>query len=126
MKLTTAAWLTDWRPLQLISVFCGPGHVERTRGAIGEPGRYALNAGRAASNKALKLTKPAKVRAPRHSASLRGAPCRSARSSLMWASQLNAVLYALGSDGRRSESVYLLVVPGQQGFGIRERDAPRT
>ena len=43
-------------------------------------------------NKALKLTKPAKVRAPRHSAVQDGAPCRVARSSLMWASQLNAVL----------------------------------
>ena len=43
-------------------------------------------------NKALKLTKPAKERAPRHSAVQDGAPCRVARSSLMWASQLNAVL----------------------------------
>jgi hypothetical protein len=48
------------------------------------------------SNKALKLTKPAKERAPRHYAVQDGAPCRVARSSLMWASQLNAVL-----DGRQ-------------------------
>ena len=40
------------------------------------------------SNKALKQTKPAKVRAPLHSAAQDGAPCRVARSSLMWASQL--------------------------------------
>jgi hypothetical protein len=43
-------------------------------------------------NKAMKLTKPIQVRAPRHSASHHGAPCRSARSSLMRASQLIAVL----------------------------------
>ena len=42
-------------------------------------------------NNAMKLTKPIQVRAPRHSASLHGAPCRSARSSLMRASQLIAV-----------------------------------
>jgi hypothetical protein len=47
-------------------------------------------------NNAMKLTKPIQVRAPRHSASLHGAPCRSARSSLMRASQLIAVL-----SGRR-------------------------
>jgi catechol 2,3-dioxygenase-like lactoylglutathione lyase family enzyme len=40
-------------------------------------------------NNALRLTKPAKVRAPRHSTLPGGAPCRVARSSLMWASQLN-------------------------------------
>jgi hypothetical protein len=43
-------------------------------------------------NNALKLTKPAKERASRHSALQDRAPCRNARSSLMWASQLNAVL----------------------------------
>ena len=43
------------------------------------------------ANNALKLTKPAKERAPRHSAVQDGAPCRVAGSSLMWASQLNAV-----------------------------------
>ena len=43
-------------------------------------------------NKALKLTKPAKERALRHCAAQDDAPCRVARSSLMWASQLNAVL----------------------------------
>jgi len=43
-------------------------------------------------NNALKLTKPAKERAPRHSAVQDRAPCRVAHSSLMWASQLNAVL----------------------------------
>ena len=42
-------------------------------------------------NNALKLTKGAEVRAPLHSASLHGAPCRVARSSLMRASQLIAV-----------------------------------
>jgi hypothetical protein len=45
----------------------------------------------APSNNALKLTKPFQVRAPRHSASLHRATCRAARSSLMRASQLNAV-----------------------------------
>jgi hypothetical protein len=50
------------------------------------PGNHGL------ANKALKLTQPAKERAPRHSAVQHGAPCRVARSSLMWASQLNAVL----------------------------------
>jgi hypothetical protein len=40
----------------------------------------------------MKLTKPIQVRAPRHSASLHSAPCRVARSSLMRASQLIAVL----------------------------------
>ena len=45
-------------------------------------------------NNAMKLTKPIQVRAPRHSASHHGAPCRSARSSLMRASQLIAVLDA--------------------------------
>ena len=59
-------------------------------------------------NKALKLTKPAKERAPRHSAVQHRAPCRSARSSLMWASQLNAVFdrlpqgHGLTVDGLRS------------------------
>jgi hypothetical protein len=42
-------------------------------------------------NNAMKLTKPIQVRAPRHSASLHRAPCRSARSSPMRASQLIAV-----------------------------------
>jgi hypothetical protein len=42
-------------------------------------------------NKALKLTKPAKERAPRHYAVQDDASCRVARFSLMWASQLNAV-----------------------------------
>jgi hypothetical protein len=46
-------------------------------------------------NNAMKLTKPIQVRAPRHSASLHGAPCRVARSSLMRASQLIAVFYVL-------------------------------
>jgi hypothetical protein len=45
-------------------------------------------------NKAMTLTKPIQVRAPRHSASLHGAPCRVARSSPMRASQLIAVLGA--------------------------------
>jgi hypothetical protein len=47
--------------------------------------------GEEAHNNALKLTKPIQERAPRHSASHHGAPCRSARSSLMRASQLIAV-----------------------------------